>query len=139
MTYQELKKKLQDRYNKFLEENGFFAFGREQFEEGKKKINIPNNEDIISIGMGGYIKKTAIEEYKKMIVETTDEELEWLKDHENLKQAIWYELGNHEYQYTEEIDDTLDALALPEEYWKDPKNLELLNAVIKEFMKKNGY
>ena len=59
MTYQELKKKLQDRYSKFFEENGFFAFGKEQFEEGKNKINTLNNDDIYSIGMGGYVKKNS--------------------------------------------------------------------------------
>lgn len=139
MTYQELKKKLQDRYNQFLSENGFFAFSDEQFEDGKKKIQTPNNEDITSIGMGGYIKKSSKDEYSKLIKETSKEEKDWLLDHENLKQALWYELANHEYQYTEEIEDTLDALSLPDGYWDNPVNQELLNTVVKEYMKKNGY
>lgn len=136
MTYQELKKENQKRYNDFFKENGFFAFGKDQFEEGKIKINTPNNEDITSIGAGGYIKKSSKEEYKNLIKETSRIESEWLQDRENLKQALMYELANHEYQIAEEIDDTLDALSLPEGYWENPENQKFLNEVIKEYMAK---
>ena len=139
MTYQELKKEIQDRNNKFFNENGFFAFDNKQFEEGKEKIKTPNNADILSIGAGGYIKKSSKDEYSKLIKETNKQESDWLQDHENLKQALMYELANHEYQITEDPEDTLDALELPEGYWEDPKNIELLESVIKEYMKANGY
>lgn len=139
MNYQELKKKIQDRYNKFFEENGFFAFDNKQFEEGKEKIKTPDNADILSIGAGGYIKKSSREEYSNLIKETTKEESDWLQDHENLKQALMYELANHEYHINEDIEDTLDALSLPEGYWQNPININLLTSVVKEYMKRHDY
>lgn len=139
MTYQELRKKNQQRYDDFFKENGFFAFGKDQLEEGKIKINTPKNEDIISIGMGGYIKKSSKEEYIKLRKETKQEESEWLQDHANLRQALMYELANHEYHIMEDPEPTLDALELPEGYWEDPANIELLESVIKDYMKVNGY
>jgi hypothetical protein len=138
-NYQKLRKENQDRYNKFFEENGFFAFDNQQFEEGKKKINTPNNEDIVSIGMGGYIKKSSREEYSKMVKETSQRESDWLQDHENLRQALLYELANHEYHITEDVEDTLDALSMPKGYWQNPININLLTSVIKEYMKRNNY
>jgi len=139
MNYQELKKKIQDRYNKFFEENGFFAFDNKQFEEGKEKIKTPDNADILSIGAGGYIKKSSREEYSNLIKETTKEESDWLQDHENLKQALMYELANHEYHINEDIEDTLDALSLPKGYWQNPININLLTSVVKEYMKRHDY
>jgi pimeloyl-CoA synthetase len=114
VNYQELRKENQDRYNKFFEENGFFAFDNKQFEEGKEKIKTPDNADILNIGAGGYIKKSSREEYSNLIKETTKEESDWLQDHENLKQALMYELANHEYHINEEIEYTLDSLSLPQ-------------------------
>ena len=139
MNYQELKKQIQDRYNKFFEENGFFAFDNKQFEEGKEKIKTPDNADILNIGAGGYIKKSSREEYSNLIKETTKEESDWLQDHENLKQALMYELANHEYHINEDIEDTLDALSLPEGYWQNPINIKLLTSVVKEYMKRHDY
>jgi hypothetical protein len=139
MNYQELKKKIQDRYNKFFEENGFFAFDNKQFEEGKEKIKTPDNADILNIGAGGYIKKSSREEYSNLIKETSKQESDWLQDHENLKQALMYELANHEYHINEDIEDTLDALSLPEGYWQNPININLLTSVVKEYMKRHDY
>ena len=139
VNYQELNKKRLERYNDFFKENGFFAFGKDQFEDGKIKINTPNNEDIINIGMGGYIKRSSAEEYRTLLIQSRKEESEWLNNRDNLKQALLYELANHEYHINEEIEDTLDALLLPEGYWKNQENIDFLESVIKEYMKRNNY
>jgi hypothetical protein len=54
-TYQELKTKYSNNINLIMEEQKvFWAFGQKQLEEGKEKIGVKDNSQLISIGMGGF-------------------------------------------------------------------------------------
>jgi hypothetical protein len=98
----------------------FFAFSVEQFNEGMKKFGLQSTDTakICKIGMGGFCKRKDASRFRKM-----------LNRHERKYQAaiardrtgegfifdmFFYELGNHEYCYTNDIRDTLESLGLTE-------------------------
>ena len=114
-SYKHFQKRQQEEYNSLPV---MYAFGNKQFEEGMKKLGLTVNDvdKIFSIGAGGYIKKTdshlldavtenRITEFESAIKsDTTGEGFCF--------QMFNFELGNHEYSYTHEIEPTLDALGL---------------------------
>lgn len=124
--YAELKNKQQKAVNDFPI---FFAFNNKQFENGMKQLGLTMEDidKIYSIGGGGYIRKTDSEaldtllsnhqaEHQKAIYADTDG-TGYIYD------MFSYELGNHEYGYTRELEDTLNALDLTEEEINANQNL----------------
>ena len=113
--YDEIKEKHQKRVNEFPL---MFAFNQEQFENGMKKWGLePNDTDkIYSIGGGGFIRKADLEAYNKLWNDIRKEHNELIKADKTgegyIKDMFVSELENHEYAYTYELDDTLDALEL---------------------------
>lgn len=108
----ENKKELDD----FISENVFFAFGDEQFnkhlEEKGWKL-----EDIGSIGYGGYCLKENVPKYMEIVNRRNEKLEESKKDDDFFLGMLLYELSNHEFGYTRDITDTLDACGI--EYKKD--------------------
>lgn len=109
MKYYEFKQQQEKKLNDFPI---FFAFSDKQFEEGKEKLQIKDNSELLSIGAGGYIRKSDKEAFKKMFNDSDIARQEFLKDPEQLKDALIYELGNHEFCITYDYDDALEALDL---------------------------
>lgn len=113
--YEEFKKKRQKEFDKFPK---FFAFDEKQFKEGMKKLNLKESETdkIISIGVGGYIKKADIRKFNKMFERMEEELKDAIKNdltgEKFIKDMFRYELANHEYGITYNLDDTLEALNL---------------------------
>ena len=114
-----LYKQLKDKQSK--EVNDFpmmFAFSTDQFNEGMKKLGLcsTNTDKICSIGGGGYIKKSdsnALHEMGELHSKEMKESIEADKTGNNfIYDMFYYELNNHEYGYTGEIEDTIDALDL---------------------------
>ncbi len=111
--YDELKEKQQNEFNSFPVA---FAFSDEQFKEGMKKLGLNENdtEKVTSIGAGGFIKKTDVKDYinmhKKFEQEIKDEINNQTTGEQFAKDMFESELANHEYGYTLELEDTLDAL-----------------------------
>ena len=60
--YEKFKKVQEEMVNKFPQ---FFAFSNEQLEEGLKKLNV-KKEEILSTGLGGFIRKSDKEAYKQL-------------------------------------------------------------------------
>ena len=121
--YAELKNKLQKEFDAFP---FGFAFSNEQFEKMKEELGVKDNSELISIGAGGFIRKTD----KKALDELINGKEKRIKDAINqdatgegfIKDMFLYELANHEYCITYELDDTLYALDLTlEEIEKDPR------------------
>ena len=114
MTYKEIKQKHQEAYNKIMSNCGvFWAFSNEQFKEGIKKIEkakmINKGEKLVSIGMGGFMPKNKNEKMMIELKEADKQEKKELKEFRELKkEAILYELNNHECFYTGKIDDVVD-------------------------------
>src|SRR5690554_2193668 len=113
--YLELKNNNQKRFNDFSEKHIYwiFAFGNKEFDDKLKEHNLTKN-DIISIGAGGFIKKEHRESYlNEMNRLNNDDPFKQIKqDDVEVKKAFIYELANHEYCITYNLDDALDALEI---------------------------
>lgn len=132
-SYVALKRKHQKEINDFPLR---FAFNKSQFDEMMAKWNLtPEDVDkIYSIGGGGYLRKCDSEAFHELIERHT-KEIETART-ENKDDYLYhmfnYELANHEYNYTGELDDTLDALDLTlEEIKANPIMDEALQRAIK--------
>lgn len=116
--YEEIKNKHQKRVNDFPL---VFAFSNEQFKNMMEKWGLTENDTdkIVSIDGGGFLRKTDIEEYNKMWAEIRKEHKDLIGEDKTgegyIKDMFVSELENHEYGYTYELDDTLDALELTRE------------------------
>lgn len=131
--YEEMKKK----HNKDMGNiTMFFAFSDKQFDEGMKSIGLKINDfdKIVRLEKNCFLKK---EDQKKM-VELLDRQRKELKENLNnemfFKDALNYELRNHEYNITGEVNDALDAIGLTkEQITKDKNKHEWYKEVVKQW------
>lgn len=111
--YVELKNKLQKEFDEFP---FGFAFSQEQFEKMKEELGVKENNELISIGAGGYIRKSdekALDDLINGKELRMKEAINQDKTGEGfIKDMFLYELANHEYCITYELEDTLNALDL---------------------------
>lgn len=120
--YDEVKQKHQKIVNDFPMK---FAFSDEQFNRGMKELGLdPNDTDkVVSISGGGFIRKTDIKRFCDMWDTLRKEHNDLIKADKTgegyIKDMFVSELKNHEYGYTYELDDTLDALELTYEQVKN--------------------
>ena len=130
--YTELKAKHQAEVNAFP---FGFAFNDKQFAEMMAKWGLtPEDTDkLFDLGYGTYIRKTDADAYKTMMGRHRIEMKMVIKKNEDdfLFHMFNYELANHEYSYTYELDDTLDALGLTiEEINANPTMADALKRAI---------
>ncbi len=109
MKYTQFKEQMRDKIAKFPMQ---FAFDNEQLEEGMKKLNASTKAELLDIGGGGFIRKVDSENFDNLFKEVSKETEEFLKDEQNLLDALEYELANHEYSITYDESDALNALGL---------------------------
>jgi hypothetical protein len=127
LSYMEVRAKGQNPFNNF--EGLFFAFSNEQLAKGMKKLGLTMNDTdkIVSIGHGGFLLKSRREAFKEMMDNGDKIMDEWLKDDDNLLQAFVYELDNHEYCYTYDLEPAVEALGFTmEEVYADKRMAEIL-------------
>lgn len=98
----------------------YYAFNDKQLQQIKEMLGITNDEEfennVVSTYGGGLILKnnipllnTYFDEKEKELKKLIDED----KTGEGFVQDMFYtELVNHEYPYTQQLDDTLEALGL---------------------------
>ena len=138
-AYQEMKDRQQKEFDAFPMGA---AFSQQQFQNMMEKwgLTVNDTDKICSIGGGCYIRKADIAAFTTLINKTAAE----------LKNAITaeltgdgfifdmfvYELANHEYCITYDLEDTLDALGLTAEQINADKRLSHgLNKAIKTYLK----
>ena len=138
-AYQEMKDRQQKEFDAFPMGA---AFSQQQFQNMMEKwgLTLNDTDKICSIGGGCYIRKTDIAAFTTLINKTAAK----------LKNAITadltgdgfifdmfvYELANHEYCITYDLEDTLDALGLTAEQINADKRLTHgLNKAIKHYLK----
>ena len=131
--YVELKNKHQSEVNAFPLG---FAFSKEQFAEMMEEWGLtPEDTDkIYSIGGGGFVRKTDADAMEEMFERHAAEREVAIRENKDdyLYHMFNYELANHEYSYTGELDDTLDALGLTmEDIIADPRMDEALKRACK--------
>ena len=104
--YNELKKKHQKEINDFPI---MFAFSNIQFEEGKQKLNVVDDSDLISIGAGGFIRKSDKDSFMDMLERQSKERKQAQKNEQYLYEMFFCEMADHEYCITDDLMDTLSA------------------------------
>ena len=134
--YLELKNQNQKKFDEFAKDNIYwiFAFSEIGFDNELEKRGL-KRDDITAIGMGGYLKVSKIKEYNELSKSLVNE-LDQIKDDDDeLKKAFIYELANHEYCITYDLDDTLDALGLTRKDLQDDIRLALImNKACQEYL-----
>ncbi len=137
--YQQLKDKQEKEFNEFPLGA---AFSKKQFAEMMAKWNLTVNDTdkIISIGSGCFIRKADKEQFKqlneKLNKEIKDAVAEDKTGDSFILDMFLYELANHEYCITCELDETLDALHLTiDEINSDKRLLHGLNKALKIYSK----
>jgi len=126
MKYLKLKEKHQKEVNDFP---FGFAFSNEQFKDMMKKIGLKekDTDKIYSLGAGSYIRKSDSEAMEQMFARHRKEienEIQNDKDGSGfIYEMFRYELSNHEYCVTYDIEPTLDALGLTLDKINENQNL----------------
>ena len=108
-NYQAIKKEAEEKRTVMFKEVGlFFAFSDEQFAQNKTAL--AEGDKYVSIGAGGYLPKSKVDEFIKCSKAIKKWEKDEIKKHKLVREQIAYELANHEAYYTGELEDTYDAL-----------------------------
>lgn len=114
-TYIELRKQQQEEFNAFPVK---FAFSKEQFKEMMESWGLKEKDTkkIVSVGGAGFILLSDKKAYVEMIARHSREHQDAIKADSTgdgyIKDMFYTELSNHEFGYTAELDDTLEALSL---------------------------
>lgn len=109
MKYTEFKQNQEAELNDFPM---FFAFSQKQLDEGMQKLGVVKFDELYRIGGGGFIRKTDSEELQILFSKCREERTRFLANDENLLDSLVYELGDHEYCITRDVQPTLEALGL---------------------------
>lgn len=114
-AYSALKQKHQAEVNSFPIA---FAFSNEQFKKGMESLGLKekDTDKVLSIGGGGFIRKTDAAAFTAMFKQH-EKEMQAAIDSDPTGEGFiydmfLYELGNHEYGYTYDLEPTLEALNL---------------------------
>lgn len=129
---------LKTKHQKEIDDFPFgFAFNETQFNEmmiNRFGLTPDDTDKIYSIGGGGYVRKCDADAMHEMLDRHAKEREEAIKANKDdyLFHMFNYELANHEYTYTYDLTDTLDALDLTmEEINENPEMLDALQRAIK--------
>lgn len=117
-SYLSLKHKQEEEFNAFPM---VFAFNDKQFKEAMQKLGLTeaDTDKVYKVNGGGLYRKTDAEALREMGERHSGEMAAAIEADETGEDFIFdmfaYELANHEYSYTWEIDSTLSALGLTRE------------------------
>lgn len=123
-----------------------FAFGQKQFDEMMKGWGLDPKKDtdkIISIGYGGYVQKKDADLLRKTTERHSREMEEAIAADTTGEGFVYemflYELDNHEFGYTGDTEDTLDALGYTaEQVLGNPKLKRGIEKAATEIYKREG-
>lgn len=92
----EFREKQSEEFNEFVKGNIFYLFGTE--EEAietlaKEGLSV---EDVVDIGLGGYLRKTKIDEYEALVMKLKEERHEFILN--NLYDSLIYYLWDYEIE-----------------------------------------
>lgn len=143
-TYQEMKDRQQKEFDAFPLGA---AFSNQQFKDMMEKwgLTVNDTDKICSIGGGCYIRKTDKDAFCDLMNRLNSEKENAiaadLTGDDFIFDMFVYELANHEYCITYDLEDTLDSLGLTaEQINADKRLLHGLNKAIKTYLKSpNNY
>ena len=126
--YVKLKEKQSEEFNKFPIK---FAFSNEQFKEAMEELGLTENDTdkVVAVSdSGGFIRKTDVKSFNEMMSRHRKEEKEAMMNDLTgegyIKDMFEYELANHEYGYTYDLEDTLNAIGLSMEEINNDERLK---------------
>lgn len=126
--YEKLKEKQSEEFNKFPIK---FAFSNEQFKEAMEELGLTENDTdkVVAVSdSGGFIRKTDVKSFNEMMSRHRKEEKEAMMNDLTgegyIKDMFEYELANHEYGYTYDLEDTLNAIGLSMEEINNDERLK---------------
>jgi len=125
MSYTKFKKSLETEINAFPMA---FAFSNAQLEEAKEKLGHIESDPIVNLGAGCLVLKSKAADFYAMFEDHEHRTAEWLKNPENLKNALVYELGNHEFCISYDDSEALESLGLDFESMTDDQRKTLKEA-----------
>ena len=105
MMYREFKEMKQKEFNALPT---MFAFSMKQLEEQLNKFGATKDE-IVSLGAGMFMRKKDVYLLDSWESKTEAMEKELMKNDEFMLDAFLYELRNHEYIITYDVDDALEV------------------------------
>ncbi len=111
--YAEIKRRQQEEFNAFPMQ---FAFSDRQFAEGMEKLGLkPSDTDRVFKSPGGGFYRREDSQRLKAMFERFDQELKEAVAADKTGEGFIYEMflcemENHEYEYTGDLDETLDVL-----------------------------
>ena len=86
----------------------FWAFNKEQLNEGMAKNPLEKGDKFVSIGAGGFMPKSHVDEWIAGMKAIT----KWTKESKkNDNEVIRYELSNYECYYCGDIEDAMPRLS----------------------------
>lgn len=125
--YVAMMQRHQEDYNRFPIG---WAFGKEQFAEMMAEwgLNVTDTDKIVSIGCGGYLKKEDVPEFKAIEARHKAEFEKAVNEDKTGKefvcQMFYKELSSHDFGWTGELQETLDALGFTLEEVNSRTNLK---------------
>lgn len=142
-SYELLKEKHQIEYGNFPI---YFAVGKEQIIEKFKELNLEYDKDldkVVGVGNFGFVRKEDETKYFDMLKRHNEEiQKEISKDITGetfIKDMFLTELKNHEYSYTRDEEDTLEALHITnDDLIKHPNLMKGLAIAKKEIIDKDN-
>lgn len=108
--YIQTKEREREIFNNF---DMFFAFNNEQFNKGLEEFGV-NKDEIISIDMNGFIRKSDVETFNQMVDSFKDEHVKNMKNDDYVYHMFKYEMGNHEYIITYDDEEILNNCDIDE-------------------------
>ena len=138
-SYLEMRKRHQAEVNAFPIK---WAFNNGQLVEGMRELGLnPEDTDkVVSIGGGGFMRKSDFLEFKAMMERHQKEREDALAADKNgngyAYEMFLYELANHEYCVTFSYEETLDACGLSyEDILNRPNLAKALKKAENEYLK----
>lgn len=109
MNYKEYNNKVSKDFHAFPMA---FAFSNDQLVEGMKKLGVERQSELVSIGCNGFIRKSDKEAFLQMIAEHKALFRKGIEDPEFCYSMFVAEMANHEYSYTYDDEEVLEACGL---------------------------
>jgi hypothetical protein len=132
--YVEFKERKQEKINNF---DMFFAFDNKQLENGLEKLNVNKNE-IVSIGMNGFIRKTDVQKFKNMLNNFKEEHTQNMKNDDYVYHMFKYEMANHEYIITYDDEEILEVCNVNENQFIEDERMKSIYVKAKnDYIKEN--
>lgn len=137
LPYCEFKERQSKRFNAFPLKA---AFGDKQFKEMLSEWNLTDSKEdlrkICPLVGGTYILMKDLNDFNALVDSLNEEKSVYLKDDENLRDALIYEMDNHECGYTWRFTDAIEALGFEtDEFLKDARKRHIFEQARKDFIK----